>query len=58
MLLNEDMEVMKQAFSRIMLFLTFVKVPTSKNGLAHKLHGWGDESKEELEELTNIYTTL
>ena len=32
MMLNLDQDIMKQPFSRTMLFLTFIKGPTSKNG--------------------------
>ena len=39
MLLNEETEVMRQAFSRVMLFLTFIKGPNVQEWSEHKLHG-------------------
>ena len=39
MLLNEDMEVMKQLFSRTMLFLTFIKDPNIQEWVGSQV-GW------------------
>ena len=39
MLLNEDMEVMRQAFSRVMLFLTFIKGPNVQEWVGSQV-GW------------------
>ena len=39
MLLNEDTEVMRQAFSRMMLFLTFIKGPNVQEWVGAQV-GW------------------
>ena len=56
-LLNEETEVMKQAFSRVMLFLTFIKGPNVQEWVGAQVAWLGRHIRSGARKPTNTYMT-